>query len=237
MIIYQNPYISQLISLATPNKYTKWYCDIINRALLRATTRSNAKLLLGYIEGHHILPKCFKLGGEHDSINIAFLSGREHFVVHQLLTKMFSEQKYRYQMENAISKFLCVNKHQTRLLTATQYELCRRYAASCQSSKIVSDETKAKQSQIRKGKPTWNKGKTGLKPNPCSAERAKNISLSRKLTPKLKCAYCNKETDPGNHKRFHDLNCKHGPNADQIINDRRLSAQQSYQKYLIGLNG
>lgn len=235
--MYTNPYISQIICLAIPNKYTKWYCNIIDRALLRASTRSEAKIKLGYTEGHHILPKCFKLGGENDKSNIAYLSAKEHFIVHRLLTKMFSNTKYTCQMENAISKFLSNNRYQNRILTSSQYDICRKYAAKSQSSKIVSDETKLKQSIIRKGKPTWNKGKTGLKSNPCSSERAKNISESRKLTLKLKCIYCNKETDPGNYKRFHDSNCKSGPNADQIKIERKLIAQQSYQTYLSKQNG
>lgn len=227
-----HPYISQIILLAIPNKYTKWYCNIIKRALLRASTRQDAKLLLGYIEGHHILPKSFQLGGGKDNSNITYLTAKEHFVVHKLLTKMFSEPRYTHQMENAISKFLSNNKYQKRILSSSQYELCRKCAAKSQSSKIVSDETRAKQSLVRKGKPTWNKGKTGLKSNPCSAERAKNISESRKLTPKLKCIHCNKETDPGNYKRFHDTNCRLGPNAEQIRIERKLIAQQSYQTYL-----
>lgn len=235
--MHTNPYISQIISLAIPNKYTKWYCNVIQRASLRASTRQDAKLLLGYTEGHHILPKCFNLGGETDKTNIVYLTAREHFIVHRFLTKMFTVSKFIYQMEKAISKFLCNNTHQNRMLKSSQYELCRKYAAKSQSSKIVSNETKEKQSLIRKGKPTWNKGKTGLKSVPCSPERAKNISESRKLTPKLKCIHCNKETDPGNYKRFHDLNCKLGPNAEQIKIDRKLIAQQSYQTYISKQNG
>lgn len=225
-------YISQIASLALPNKYTKWYCNIINRALARASCRLDAKRILGYTEGHHILPKCFGLGGEKDKINIAYLSAKEHFIVHRLLIKMFNKSKYRYQMENAISKFLSNNKFQNRKLNSLQYELCRKSAASCQSSKIVSTETKRKQSLARKGKPTWNKGKTGLESKPCSPERAKSISESRKLTLKLKCTYCNKEIDPGNYKRFHDINCKNGPNSNQIISERKLIAKRNYQSYL-----
>jgi len=101
---YQNPYISQIISVAIPNKYTKWYCSIVNRALSRSSSRSTAKLLLGNIEGHHILPKCFNQGGEKDKTNIAFLSLKEHFVVHHLLCKMFSNNK-KNQMWYAMTQF------------------------------------------------------------------------------------------------------------------------------------
>jgi len=36
-------YIEQVSSLALQNKYTKWYCSIVLRAQLRASTRKSAK--------------------------------------------------------------------------------------------------------------------------------------------------------------------------------------------------
>lgn len=185
--IYQNPYISQIISLAIPNKYTKWYCDIINRALLRASTRSDAKLLLGNTEGHHILPKCFKLGGEKDKSNLAFLSLKEHFIVHHLLCKIFSDNK-KNLMWYAMTQFT----RKSRPLNARQISIAMSY-----------------------------------KHKPCDADRANAISISRKLTNKIICNHCNKETDPGNYKRFHGDNCKFGPTADQVKSDRTARAQQS----------
>ena len=62
-------YIEKLRKLSLPNKYTNWYISIISNAVLRASTRETAKTLLGEnIEGHHILPKSFKLGGEKDKL-------------------------------------------------------------------------------------------------------------------------------------------------------------------------
>lgn len=105
MNIYQNNYISQIISIALPNKYTRWYCNIIDRTLARASSRKGAILLLNTkIEGHHILPKCFELGGDKDKENITFLTTKEHFIVHHLLCKMFDDQK-KYQMWHAITQF------------------------------------------------------------------------------------------------------------------------------------
>ena len=73
-----NIYIQRLQSVAIANKYTEWYCAIVQNAI----TRSN---LSGYFERHHILPRCFKLGGEKDSSNIVALTAREHFICHRLL--------------------------------------------------------------------------------------------------------------------------------------------------------
>lgn len=49
--------------------------------------RSKNRTLSGYVEKHHILPKC--LGGTDDTENIAVLTPEEHFVAHQLLIKMY----------------------------------------------------------------------------------------------------------------------------------------------------
>lgn len=91
-------YIDKIQSFATQNKYTKWYCSIITTANSRINTsktkhaqRKQAKLLLGTIEGHHILPKC--MCNEHqqtDKFNYSYLTPREHVLVHILLTKMFN---------------------------------------------------------------------------------------------------------------------------------------------------
>lgn len=49
--------------------------------------RSQTRILEGYVEKHHILPKC--LGGSNDRANIAVLTPEEHFLAHQLLIKMY----------------------------------------------------------------------------------------------------------------------------------------------------
>lgn len=59
--------------------YLKHYELLINRA-------KNRIKLSGYIENHHIIPKC--LGGTDDAENICELSAEEHYVAHQLLAKM-----------------------------------------------------------------------------------------------------------------------------------------------------
>lgn len=48
--------------------------------------RSQHRILEGYVEKHHIIPKC--LGGTDDKSNIAVLTPEEHFLAHQLLIKI-----------------------------------------------------------------------------------------------------------------------------------------------------
>jgi hypothetical protein len=42
-----------------------------------------------YTERHHIIPKC--LGGNNDSDNLVYLSGKAHFIAHLLLTKLYPD--------------------------------------------------------------------------------------------------------------------------------------------------
>jgi len=65
------------------NKYTKWYMAIINKAKVRASTRVAAKKILICVEGHHVYPKSIIANND-----IVYLSIKEHFVCHWLLTKM-----------------------------------------------------------------------------------------------------------------------------------------------------
>jgi len=51
------------------NKYNTWYYNIINK--------SKNRLLTGYKEKHHILPRC--LGGKDNKDNLVELTAREHF--------------------------------------------------------------------------------------------------------------------------------------------------------------
>ena len=114
-------YIQKVSEIALSNKYTKWYLNICSKANIRSSNRKEAKELLGYVEGHHILPKGFKIGGETDKTNIVFLSAREHYVVHWLATKMFKET-YKAKMYYAFSflvnasKFLIKNSYMYDLL-------------------------------------------------------------------------------------------------------------------------
>ncbi len=51
--------------------------------------RAKDRLLEGYTEKHHIIPKC--MGGNNYKENIVRLTPEEHFVAHQLLVKMYPD--------------------------------------------------------------------------------------------------------------------------------------------------
>jgi hypothetical protein len=52
----------------------------------RLIERACSRTLAGYVERHHVVPKC--LGGSNAKENIVELTAEEHYVAHQLLVKM-----------------------------------------------------------------------------------------------------------------------------------------------------
>lgn len=64
------------------NKYSKWYGQLIEKRKKYPLSKGE-----GYCENHHAIPEC--LGGKNTKENMVFLTAREHFVAHLLLTKMY----------------------------------------------------------------------------------------------------------------------------------------------------
>lgn len=52
----------------------------------RLVARSRARALTGYVERHHVMPRC--MGGDESVGNIVQLTPEEHYVAHQLLVRM-----------------------------------------------------------------------------------------------------------------------------------------------------
>ena len=52
-------------------------------------SRAHSRVLHGYKENHHIIPKC--MGGTDVPTNLVTLTAEEHFVAHQLLVKLYPE--------------------------------------------------------------------------------------------------------------------------------------------------
>ena len=230
-----NIYLQQLVTISLPNKYTKWYCDIINQAIARDSTKDIAR--------HHILPRSFKLGGEKDKVNIAKLTNREHLICHKLLTRMVTG-KLKSKMWYAVWRV--ANSKKTRI-SSREYEQLRKEASEVIRKRIVSDETRKRQSISLTGKGVgWHhsnnakqrigdafRGKPGRKwsdeekaahsashsgvnhqnygiPHP--EERRANISAGVKKTYHkimVSCIHCRTVTNIGNYVKHHASHCKH----------------------------
>jgi len=127
MSIYTNSFIQVIQSISLPNKYTKWYCQIVARAQHRATAKKAAETICNcYIERHHIVPDSFYVdstrpgatgwlaGKPNQSANYAFVTNQEHFLCHWLLSKMGTTQVYHSKMINALNNMRRRGKGQER---------------------------------------------------------------------------------------------------------------------------
>lgn len=53
--------------------------------------RAQNRIIEGYVERHHIIPKC--LGGSNSKDNIVRLTGKEHYIIHLLLLHIYPNSK------------------------------------------------------------------------------------------------------------------------------------------------
>jgi len=175
-------YLEKLKELALPNKYTKWYCLIIQAAKNRAESKTDAIIKCGYVEKHHILPRSFRRGGYTDLSNTVYLTAKEHFICHHLLSKMVVDKRMKNAMVQAA--WLMCHKHQDQKryrITAKIYEVLKSLGPwnkgligmtgrpqsektkeklkKINLGKIKSKETCEKMSRSMKGRIPWNKGK------------------------------------------------------------------------------
>lgn len=192
-------WVDKLLLITNGSKYCRWYILLCKNGHERGLESRFGK---DGFEHHHVYPNSFEKNNF-----VVRLTLREHFVAHKLLTKMFDGGDNKRKMFYALSCFLMGRK-----LSSRQYEQARISAKLANSGRTVSEETRLKQSSIRKGKPAHNKGKPGKKV-PCTPEKANNISKARLKTQKVKCEVCGKECDPGNYKRWHSTKCKTGGNT------------------------
>jgi len=124
------------------NKYTICYYNIVNRAKSRASTRKDAKKLFGYTEKHHIIPKA--LGGTNTVDNLVYLTAREHFICHLLLTKMVDGKAQHQMVKAAHLMTIATTKHTRHSCSSRIFEMLKRDAATAHS-------------KLTKGKPKHTK--------------------------------------------------------------------------------
>ena len=105
--------------------YTKIYASIVLRAQSERTERLSLKKHGQYFEDHHIIPR--SLNGIDDVSNMALLTGREHFICHWLLVKIYKPNTVEYsKMIIALWRMRTVGKdHHGRYINARTYEYLR----------------------------------------------------------------------------------------------------------------
>lgn len=135
------------------------------------------RILNGYTEKHHIIPKSIIINN-----NVIYLSAREHYIAHKLLTKLFKiNTKYWFKMAKAFnSMFFLSNDHDGRYINSYDYEYRKNlHSASMKyNNPMFDEEIKAK------AKLHMKKGWTNEKRQE-AAERAKNSKQSDNAKKKL----------------------------------------------------
>lgn len=116
----------------------KVYNQIIESAQLKNRKKGGDL----YLENHHINPKC--LNGTNDKINLVLLTGREHFIVHKLLTKIYPDNR---KLALAFHK-MAFSKRKIYEMTSRDYQ----YARELISTIPMSNGTKEKIGRRTKGK-------------------------------------------------------------------------------------
>ena len=124
--------------------YTKIYASIVLRAQAERTERLALKKQGKYFEDHHIIPR--SLNGADDISNMALLTGREHFICHWLLVKIYPVGSVgRAKMILALWRMQSHNNcHGERYINSRTYEYLRNEFA-----KYIGEITSVTQSGSR----------------------------------------------------------------------------------------
>lgn len=131
------------------------YRRIHDAIIQRARDRSDNCIVESYYEIHHVIPKC--LGGTDEAHNLVRLTASEHFVIHQLLVKIYPEES---KLAYAASMLTVSSSRHERVNNKYYSWLKKRFAErlSIQRKGIPkSTETRRKMSAAKKGIVIGNK--------------------------------------------------------------------------------
>lgn len=206
--------------------YQKIYNDLISRAQAREP-------LSEYKETHHIIPRC--MGGSDDKENLVELTGREHFIAHWLLCKIYDTPG----LKKAFGLMCLTGKNRSYKISSQLYELGRRRLSEAAVGREVSIETREKISRALKGR-KFTKEHLARMRKPKTEEAKKNIAAAKvgvlnpmygtisptRDVPHTKetrdlislrtkqsieyppCPHCGKKVNKGNALRWHYDKCK-----------------------------
>jgi len=167
------------------NKYLVIYLKIIEDSKNRPRPEKYEK--------HHIIPKSF--GGSDSEDNYAYLTLREHFLVHLILVKIAKGQYYKHKMAHALNRMTNSKKGKYKI-TSRMYETVRIEHSEAMSilmsdknnpmsGKTHTSETKQKMSEALSDKnhPSYKDGRyVGASKDPKIAAAAQQAYIDN-MTP------------------------------------------------------
>lgn len=150
-----------------------------------------------YGEVHHIIPR--SCGGGNEDWNLVRLTPEEHYRCHSLLPFIYAEGKTHRAMVKAW--WILAHTHEGIEISEKEYGVLKREHSRVSSELMSgkpgffkgckhSEESKSLMSEHLKGRPAWNKGKTGI----WNEEQLKNISERHKGNHYRLGAHASEET-------------------------------------------
>lgn len=182
----------------------------------------------GYVEKHHIIPKC--IGGDNSPNNMVPLTAREHFICHRLLIKMVGDSA-KHKLVFAAWQLSRPSKNKSVKITSRVYELLRKELSTSYTGvkrKPFSDEWRANMSKRATGdrnnmygkkhrtesieKMSLNrKGKCSGEDNPFFGKTHSKSTIDKIVQTNKRihtCPHCEKSGASNSMKRWHFDNCK-----------------------------
>lgn len=133
--------------------YPRIYTELIGRA--RGRERR------GYMERHHVLPKC--MGGGDTPDNLVFLTAKEHFIAHKLLVRIHPDVYGLWQALIAMGRIV---EFKSRIFDSERKraaELRRGFKYNAEAKKRMSESACARgrnspETEFKPGNRPWNAG-------------------------------------------------------------------------------
>lgn len=191
-------------------------------------SRAKSREIKGYVEKHHILPRC--LGGGDEVDNIARLTPEEHYVAHQLLVKLnpgnpklvYSAWVMAAGREGSNKRYgwlrrlhsESISKHLTGYKRGPFSDEHKAKLTAAKKGRVMSEEQKKKISASMKAHAGTDEAKAIVSATHSgrarSAETKGKISAANagKVRLKVSCPHCDKVGGKSNMDRYHFDNCK-----------------------------
>lgn len=189
-------------------------------------SKSKNRILETFTEKHHVVPKC--MGGSDDPDNIVALTPEEHFVAHQLLTKMYPENRALAQAAMMMTANRPSNKvygwlrkrHAKAMSESQTGEGNSQFGKSWYHNPITEEKKKFFSDDVPVG---WIKGRAILISKNCAFCGTK-FDCAKTMTQK----YCSKKCRSASQSN--QMKGKTPPNAISLTNEQISELINRYQK-------
>ena len=197
------------------------YAKIYNALIERARNRE----VDGYVERHHIVPRC--MGGTDNRDNLVALTPEEHYVAHQLLVKMYPEEKSLAWAAIRMTHHSTDNRSTNKL-----YGWLKRRHSEYSKTR-VGDKNPSWGKHWFHNPETGETIKTELHNKPegwLKGKRSVRCQVCGEPTKETYHRYCEKHRKEGRSRSFKDKNIKTAQDLWQQFLDSDCSSVTSFAK-------